>query len=406
MEKTNNIKICLNMIVKDESAVICRCMNSISHLLDAVVISDTGSTDNTVAVMNKWIEDKKITGKVFQNKWVNFGHSRTEALRNAESVIKNIPGTWYILFMDADDYVVSSDISQSDGEYSGDNIPEESKIVLDKSEIDPSKIIYHIGMKCGTLSYDRTWMIKYDPNRPWKWFHPLHEYIGLESGMMCEFEIGKIKSGYILATRDGARSKDPMKYLRDAVTLEGAIKELLSKDPNAVVDSREMFYLAQSYRDSGILHLLKNAEIIYKQRIKLGGWDEEIYISYIEAAKCRQRRGKDDYKCLELFMKAYELRPHRYEAPYHIVRWFRLHNLFKMGYTFGRPLLKLPYPVNDRLFVNVEIHTWMFFDEVAVCAFHSGDKATCKNLCEKMLKSETIPLCNRARIQNNFNLSL
>jgi len=37
----------LSMIVRNEAAVILRCLDSVRPLLDAVVIEDTGSTDGT-----------------------------------------------------------------------------------------------------------------------------------------------------------------------------------------------------------------------------------------------------------------------------------------------------------------------------------------------------------------------
>ena len=39
--------ISLCMIVKNESAVLARCLDSIADLMDEIIIVDTGSTDNT-----------------------------------------------------------------------------------------------------------------------------------------------------------------------------------------------------------------------------------------------------------------------------------------------------------------------------------------------------------------------
>jgi hypothetical protein len=130
-----------------------------------------------------------------------------------------------------------------------------------------------------------------------------------------------------------------------------------------------------------------------------------MYISYIEAGKCRQARAKNDHITLEYFMKAYEIRPHRFEAIYQIVRWFRLHEFFKMGYTFGRPLINLPYPKDDRLFVNDEIHSWRMYDEIAVCAYYAGDRIMCKTLSEKILKNVTLDPINNERVLRNAQLS-
>jgi tetratricopeptide (TPR) repeat protein len=254
---------------------------------------------------------------------------------------------------------------------------------------------YNIDMKCGTLTYDRSWMVKYDQNRPWKWYHSLHEYLGMQDEK--PYDSGKLTGGYILASREGARSQDQMKYLKDAVTLETALKQ----HPD---DQRDTFYLAQSYRDCEIAHLLYNAEKLYLKRTEQGGWDEERYIAFVEAGKCRQKRGKNDAKTLDYFEKAYEIKPNRLEAPHAIVKWYRDHNKFKNGYTFGKPLLNLPYPSSDRLFVNDEIHSWRLHDEVAVCAYWSGDYKASKEICEKILKTD-IAEPNRSRVMTNLKFS-
>jgi len=43
--------VCLNMIVKNESEVITRCLKSVLPLIDYWVISDTGSTDGTQKII-------------------------------------------------------------------------------------------------------------------------------------------------------------------------------------------------------------------------------------------------------------------------------------------------------------------------------------------------------------------
>lgn len=54
--------ICLTMIVKDEAAVIERCLESALPLIDRYLIVDTGSTDNT-----------KIPGRFLSRPWRSFG---------------------------------------------------------------------------------------------------------------------------------------------------------------------------------------------------------------------------------------------------------------------------------------------------------------------------------------------
>jgi glycosyltransferase involved in cell wall biosynthesis len=45
------VKICLNMIVKNESKTIKRLLESVISIIDYYVICDTGSTDDTIKIV-------------------------------------------------------------------------------------------------------------------------------------------------------------------------------------------------------------------------------------------------------------------------------------------------------------------------------------------------------------------
>ena len=68
------------MIVKNESHIIEETLECISKYIDYYVISDTGSTDNTVEVINNFFDKKNIPGEIHLNKWKNFGYNRSLAL--------------------------------------------------------------------------------------------------------------------------------------------------------------------------------------------------------------------------------------------------------------------------------------------------------------------------------------
>ena len=53
--------ISLCMIVKNESAVLARCLDSIADLMDEIIIVDTGSTDNTKEIAAQYTSRMKFS---------------------------------------------------------------------------------------------------------------------------------------------------------------------------------------------------------------------------------------------------------------------------------------------------------------------------------------------------------
>jgi glycosyltransferase involved in cell wall biosynthesis len=72
--------LCLNMIVKNESKIIRRLMESVSPIIDCYCICDTGSTDDTIEIINTFFSQKNIPGKVVSEPFKNFAHNRSHAV--------------------------------------------------------------------------------------------------------------------------------------------------------------------------------------------------------------------------------------------------------------------------------------------------------------------------------------
>ena len=73
-------KICLNMIVKNESKIIERLLTSVVGFIDEIFIVDTGSSDNTIEKITEFMKNNNIKGQVLQHHFVNFGLTRSFAL--------------------------------------------------------------------------------------------------------------------------------------------------------------------------------------------------------------------------------------------------------------------------------------------------------------------------------------
>lgn len=83
--------VSLAMIIKDEEEMLEQCLMSIKDIVDEIIIVDTGSKDNSIAIASKF------TDKIFNYEWDNnFSNARNYS-------IEKCTRDW-IFFMDADDY--------------------------------------------------------------------------------------------------------------------------------------------------------------------------------------------------------------------------------------------------------------------------------------------------------------
>ena len=168
------------MIVKNESHIILSTLkNVLEHInIDYWVISDTGSTDDTIDIINKFFHERKIPGEMFCDEWKDFGHNRTKALEHA------FGKSDYLFIFDADDLIEGNM-----------NLP----LILDKD-------CYNIQFE-NPVSYYRSILIS--NKMKWKYRGVLHESIVPIDTKNSEEYLGG--DYYILSRRLGNRSKDPDK---------------------------------------------------------------------------------------------------------------------------------------------------------------------------------------------------
>lgn len=359
-------KLCLSMIVKNETHIIKECLNSIYKHINYWIIVDTGSTDGTQDMIKQFFAEKGIPGELHERPWVGFGHNRSEALALCDGKAE---WAWMI---DADDYV--------DGQFSFPPNPPE--------EVDG----WALQFGRADFSWWRTQIFK--TGRGWKYVGILHEYPTIEPGPP---RIGKIEGGYKIVARTlGARNKDisPIdKYKKDAELLENALKE----EPNNI---RYHFYLAQSYFDS---QQWEKAEEAYRKRIEMGGWEEEQFYSAYRIGMCRGLLNRPWEQIQQAFLEAWELRPFRAEPLYQIARVYRLMGHPKLGYLFAKMAAELPYPTDDILFVQDDVYKYGILDEMGSTAFYAGKPHVGYAACKRLLTENRIPAEHLERVQNNLN---
>lgn len=356
-EKENSKKtVCLNMIVKNEAHVITRCLKTVKPFIDYWVILDTGSSDGTQKIIAEFMKD--IPGELHEDPFVNFEYSRNKALDFAKGKAD------YVLFIDAD---------------------EELSYATDFKLPDLNKDFYHITINNNGNEYVRRMLIKNDLN--WRWKGVLHEVIVCHDATTHEVIKG-IKNLY---HTDGARSKDPLKYQKDAQILEEAIK----KEPDS---TRTTFYLAQSYRDA---KNLKKALEWYTKRVEMGGWDQEVFWAMLETARMKHALKMPPEEFIPDFFKAYQFRTSRAEPLYYISHYYRLKEDYLQGYLMAKIAYNIPVP-DDILFVRKWMYDYGIPLELSICAYWIGNYEECKQVSMKMLEDSSLPKHVRECVERNL----
>ena len=366
-QRTDKKTICLNMIVKNESAIIRDTLeNIIAHVpLDYYVISDTGSDDNTADIIKQFFDEKGIQGEIHHDEWVNFAHNRNCALQHAQGK------TDYVLIFDADDRFEGNFV-----------LPEE--LTSDR---------YYFRMAnsvTGANVYFRTLMFRNDGSFYWRGV--LHEFVEQRKKTVVEQKI--FGDYYVISGRFGARSNNPQKYFQDAQVLEKAFYSPEDED----LKDRYAFYTAQSYRDAD---MYEKAIEWYAIRANLGGWYEEVYHSLLQISLLKIELNAPLDEIQRLLLATYEYRPQRAESLYHLARQLRLHDKIKLAYIYANAAVSIPL-TKDILFVNHSVYEWKAKEELAISANSVGNYQLCHDLCVELLFNPTVPESNRKLLLDNL----
>jgi glycosyltransferase involved in cell wall biosynthesis len=354
--------VCLNMIVKNESHVIRRCLESVRPFIDHWVIVDTGSTDGTQETIREFL--REVPGELHERPWKNFGHNRTEALELAREKAD------YLFVIDADEVLEA---------VSGFSWP---PLVAGG---------YHIQVSSGPVTYARKALVS---NRlKWRYEGVLHEYI------ICDIPHTQedIEGIWVRVYHDGGRSQiDPVeKFLRDAHILEEALKT----EPD---NPRYVFYLAQSYRDS---NQPEKALEIYRRRAEMGGWVEEVWYSLYEMARLSEVLRLDSTIIRDRYLQAYQYRPSRAESLGQLARYCREQEQFALAHLFARQGLEIPLS-HDLLFRDDSFSQWRCLDEYSIACYWIGEYAESERICRRLLNGGRLPREQVERVLANLNWSL
>ena len=348
-------RICLNMIVRNEADKILRCLHSAGPHVACYAIVDTGSTDGTQVLIEEFFDKLDIPGVITDAPFKNFSQARNAAL----DLARGLEGLYdYILLTDADMEMVV----EKPGVFSH---------LTAKS--------YNILQKGGSLQYMNKRLLH--RLTPGEYRGVTHEYLDVGNS-------DDLEGVYFIDHADG--SNRPEKYTRDIRLLGEGLKQ----EPN---NARYVFYLANTHRDAGN-H--RQAIAYYKQRIAMGGWDEEVWNSMYEMAKSWKDKKSEDHYVTGM-LDAYSYRPSRAETLYDLAHYYRERGKNAAALMFAKQALATPLS-RDLLFVQPHAYTHGPLEEVSITSFYGtpqdrldGLAATDKLLLDRAAPAWTKDLAKR-----------
>ena len=359
-------RLCLNMIVKNESKIILRLLESVAPVIDTYCICDTGSTDNTVELVEEFFKNKDIPGKIPKEPFRDFAHNRSYSLKQCESLSAD-----YILLLDADMiFRLGKGVTA-----------EEFKRGLTHDA-------YHMFQGTEAFYYKNARIVKNHIGA--SYWGVTHEYLKTPEG--TSYGLVETTRAFIHDVGDGGSKSD--KFERDIRLLQKGLEE----NPN---NDRYTFYLANSYRDHGD----NDAAIkYYKKRIEIGGWYEEVWHSYYSIGKCYRAKG-DMVTAIHWWLEAYQFFPKRIENLYEIITHYRQIGKNELAYMFYIMALKqiLLNPNKDYLFLQRDVYDYKLDYEFSIIGYYCNvDNYDMTKICTKVLNCHTADQNVTKNVMSNY----
>ena len=348
------------MIVRDEAAIIERCLAAAAPWIDAYAIHDTGSTDGTPEIVRSFFERHGVPGRVTHGRFDDFAQARNESLAEARDTAAAYDVD-YLLLCDADMELVVEDAAFRDS---------------------LTAAVYLLDQRAGGLHYANVRLARVDS--PARYEGVTHEHLDVGST-----ERQALDAVWFRDHADGSSRQG--KFERDLALLERG----LSAEPQ---NARYVFYQAQTLRDLG---RDREAVSAYEHRVSLGGWEEEVWYSLLQVAVLRERLGDSDQAVLAAYLTAFERRPGRAETLVELARHLRERGRHELAHVFATRAVQLP-PTDDLLFVLPACYGWRARDELSISSYWVGRYAESAALAQTVLTDPELPPDELPRVEQNL----
>lgn len=359
------------MVKNEEAAIVDTLEPFVMAGLDAFLIFDTGSTDNTIAVATDFFNKHHVQRYVIlQEPFIDFATSRNRALDLAE---EQFPDSIFFLMPDAEWYT--------------HNVKGLIDFCIAERDQDITSYLMRITNPIIDFCVPR--LIRGKSHA---------RFIGVVHEIIPSRVIKKLPNDvyFELGSSEYGSEKSRKRWERDLGLL---IKEY-EKHPHC---SRTTFYLAQTYE---CLNDAYNAYRYYKLRSEQPGWPEENYETFYRLGYTAEYLSFTDPHytwdmAYRYYSIAHKISPHRVEPLVRIAEHYWAGGSdasnIPLCYLFARRACELAYPEHDCLFINPYFYTFKRYELFSNAAlimqdFENGEAAT----------RIALSICDLPHLQNNL----
>lgn len=367
---------------KDEDHCIGKTLNAVKDYVDYVVVADNGSTDKTFDIVRSFFKETGLPGSWHVDEWFGFDKNKTLMM----SYVKN--KTDYVIHLDADDFL--------EGNFKFDFV-------------DSGADKYYVVNKRGGSKYWCT--VIYDNNLTWKFCGVAHTIIrSLEKNQVSDVRISE-NLVWIDNAGTGNRALDSDKFLGDAIRLKKQYKDTLIDDPDGL-NSRSVFYCAQSYKNQGDKYLVDSLRWYKKYMSLKNTWFEEEYECQLAIAEIKSRLNHlpelgyafNNKNIEDEYLKAISIISDRAEAYFRLGKLYNHSKQFRKGYNILHKGKKVSLDLamkKYKLFIIQANYEYWFNDELSVACYYLNKKSEGINLIEEVINNP-----DHANLRDNYQSNL
>jgi len=363
VRNSKNINFCLILLVKDNSDIILKCLDSVIHLIDEYVICDTGSTDNTIKMITNYMTKHSISGYVI------------------------IPVFLEIKISDVnEDYYMNAAFEKAHKDSSAKYLlvlqPEDTLLNLDKSLLsieDANKLVENINNSSKDLSYCKTISGPYQSPANF-----IYKNNKLYKSIQTDHQEN---SGYFV----------------DSVYIERSVKKI--NNLNTSDNNHSWFYLGFHLEEMGNY---KEA-INYYEKVIGSNLENYKYLSYLRLGRIYRHKLINYIQALEYFKLGDEINASRLECAYEYICLLELTTEFEKGLKYIS-MERADTKIDPTwLLAEPSIYNWQYPMEASYIAHKAGSNQLALDLGLKLKNSGLFPDDKKASVDSNihfYNLAL